>query len=85
MFSFRTTPIEEQLDRALTEGRVGCFCTQNCWDPYRSRYLHDIFRERGNLARVMKPSGSELTPDTSHIDFDAADIQLVYVEGQRKI
>ena len=75
MFSFRTTPIEDQLDRALTEGRVACFCTQNCWDPYHSRYLYDIFRERGNLVRILRPSGSELTPDTSHIDFDASDIE----------
>ena len=60
MFSFRTTPIEDQLDRALTEGRVACFCTQNCWDPKRGRYLYDIFRERGNLVRVIRPSGTEL-------------------------
>ena len=29
MFSFRTTPLEDQLDRTLQEGRIGCFCTQN--------------------------------------------------------
>lgn len=77
MFSFRTTPIEDQLDRALTEGRVACFCTQNCWDSGRSRYLYEIFRERGNLVRVIRPSGTELTPDTSHIDFSSADIEDV--------
>ena len=32
MFSFRTTALEEQLDKALLEGKVGCFCTQNCWN-----------------------------------------------------
>ena len=53
MFSFRTTPVEEQLDRSLREGRVACFCTQNCWDPHRGRYLYDIFRERGNLERIF--------------------------------
>ena len=75
MFSFRTTPIEEQLDRSLQEGRVACFCTQNCWDPYGSRYLYDIFRERGNLARVFCPTGCELSPETKHIDFSAEDLE----------
>ncbi len=85
MFSFRTTPIEEQLDRSLQEGRVACFCTQNCWDPYGSRYLYDIFRERGNLAKVFCPAGSELSPETKHIDFSAEEldgIDAVVVEIQ---
>ena len=71
MFSFRTTPIEEQLDRGLVDGKVGCFCTQNCWNPAKGRYLYDIFKERGNLAQVFSPGEGELTPDTSHISFDA--------------
>lgn len=75
MFSFRTTPIEDQLDRSLLDGPVGVFCTQNCWDPKRGRYLYDIFRERGNLAALMMPRDSELTPDTNHIDFAAADLE----------
>ncbi len=75
MFSFRTTPIEEQLDKSLQEGKVTCFCTQNCWDPYRGRYLYDIFRERGNLERIFIPHSSELTPGTNHIDFDASELE----------
>ena len=75
MFSFRTTPIEDQLDRSLTEGRVACFCTQNCWDSFKGRYLYDIFRERGNLERIFIPRDTELTPDTNHIEFDAADLE----------
>lgn len=75
MFSFRTGPLEDQLDRALGEGRVACFCTQNCWDPARGRHIYDIFRERGNLVRVFGPGDAELTPGTSHIEFDAADIE----------
>ena len=70
MFSFRTSPIEDQLDRSLVDGRVGVFCTQNCWDPARGRYVHDIFRERGNLAQLFMPRDTELTPDTNHIEFD---------------
>ena len=42
MFSFRTTPLEDQLDRTLHEGKVGCFCTQNCWDTGRTRWMYDI-------------------------------------------
>ena len=75
MFSFRTTRIEEQLDRGLTEGRVGVFCTQNCWDPGTGKYLYEIFRDRGNLARVFGPRNSELTGQTNHIDFELEDIE----------
>ena len=74
MFSFRTTPLEEQLDRALREGSVGCFCTQNCWDTEKRRYMYDIFRERGNLARIFSPRDTELTPATNHIEFSAEDL-----------
>ena len=75
MFSFRTTPLEDQLDRSLTEGRVACFCTQNCWDPSKGRYMYEIFRERGNLARLLTPRDTELTPDTNHIEFEASDLE----------
>ena len=75
MFSFRTTPLEEQLDKSLTEGQVGCFCTQNSWDVDKGRYLYDIFRERGNLARIFSPRDTELTPDTNHIEFSAEELK----------
>jgi len=74
MFSFRTTSLEEQLDKALQEGNVGCFCTQNCWDTERGRYMYDIFRERGNLKMIFSPRDTELTPLTNHIEFSADDI-----------
>ena len=69
MFSFRTTALENQLDKALLNGRVGCFCTQNCWDTARGSYMYDLFRERGNLQVVFSPKGAELTPGTNHISF----------------
>ena len=75
MFSFRTTPLEDQLDRTLQEGRIGCFCTQNCWDTGRSRWMYDIFRLRGNLQTVFTPRDAELTPGTNHIDFDMERLQ----------
>ena len=40
MFSFRTTRLEDQLDKALMDGKVGCFCTQNCWDTSSDRYMY---------------------------------------------
>lgn len=72
MFSFRTTPLEDQTDKALLDGKVGCFCTQNCWDTYRDRYMYQLFAERGNLGLVMNPRDAELTPSTNHIQFDGA-------------
>lgn len=85
MFSFRTTPLEDQLDRALTDGNVGCFCTQNCWDTGRERYMTDIFRERGNLRAVFSPENSELSPEISHIcacTEQISDLSAIVVEIQ---
>ena len=75
MFSFRTSPIEDQLDKALTEGRVACFCTQNCWNPYTGSYLYDIFRQRGNLEKIFLPHDTEMTPETNHIYFSAEELE----------
>ena len=85
MFSFRTTRLEDQLDKALIDGKVACFCTQNCWDTASGRYMYDIFRERGNLVRVFSPSDAELSPDTEHIPFrreDLEDLNAIVVEIQ---
>lgn len=85
MFSFRTTSLEEQLDKSLLEGKVGCFCTQNCWDAGKGRYMYDIFARRGNLQIVFSPRDTELTPLTNHIDFssdDLAGLNAVVVEIQ---
>ncbi|MBO4263056.1 MAG: DUF1343 domain-containing protein, partial [Bacteroidales bacterium] len=71
MFSFRTTPLEDQLDKSLFEGQVACFCTQNCWNSRTGRYVDELFRERGNLRTVFRPREAELTPGTNHIDFSA--------------
>ena len=75
MFSFRTTPLENQLDKALTDGKVGCFCTQNCWDTSSDRYMYQIFQERGNLVRLFQPEDAELTPGTNHIHFDSESLK----------
>ena len=75
MFSFRTTPISEQLDKALNEGRVACFCTPGCWNAATQEYLWDVFRRRGNLVRIFGPSSPEFSPLAGRIDFDASDLE----------
>ena len=75
MFSFRTTPLEDQLDKALLYGKVGCFCTQNCWDTAKGRWMYEIFHDRGNLAMVFNPREAELTPGTNHIVFESDQLQ----------
>lgn len=85
MFSFRTTPIENQLDKALIDEKVAVFCNQNCWDPSRGRYLYDIFRSRGNLEITFCPSEAELSSEESHIEFDVTklkEVSAVIVEIQ---
>lgn len=74
MFSFRTTPLQDQLDKSLVDGQVACFCTQNCWDTASGRYMYDIFRQRGNLKMVFSPRDTELTPLTNHIEFAPAEL-----------
>lgn len=73
MFSFRTTPIEDQLDRSLVDGKVAVFCTASCWDAKNGRYLYDLFKERGNLARIFLPE-DDAVPGAGHIWFDPADL-----------
>ena len=85
MFSFRTTPIGEQLDKSLTDGRVACFCTSSCWNPSTRSYQYELFGARGNLVRLFCPPGAEFSPDARHIDFDPSaleDLDAVVVEIQ---
>lgn len=75
MFSFRTTPLVEQFDKALHEGNVGCFCTANCWRTDQNRYMWQIFEERGNLKKLFIPREAELTPGTNHISFAQEELE----------
>lgn len=77
MFSFRTTSLEDQLDRALIDGKVGCFCTQNCWDADKERYLYDLFRQRGNLQIIFNPCDTELSPMQNHIEFSLDELKTL--------
>lgn len=85
MFSFRTSPLIDQLDKALHQGSVGCFCTANCWRTDQHRYMWEIFRERGNLKALYTPRETELTPGTNHIVPDTAglrELDAIVVEIQ---
>lgn len=75
MFSFRTTPIEEQLDKSLFHGKVAVFCTQNSFDLAKQRYTYEIFAKRGNLVKLFLPRETELTPGTNHIEFSQSDLE----------
>lgn len=84
MFSFRTTHIEDQLDRALNDGKVGVFCTDNCWDPNRGAYLYDIFSRRGNLKELFLPeqSAAGIAPHISFSKERLEGLNAVVVEIQ---
>lgn len=55
MFSFRTTPLEEQGDLVLRNGKLGLLCNQTAWHPESGEYLFETLARRGNLKRVFTP------------------------------
>jgi uncharacterized protein YbbC (DUF1343 family) len=56
MFSFRTTPLEQQEDIVLTRGgRIGVLCNQTAWHPEFGEYLFEYFAKKGDLKRVFMP------------------------------
>ena len=83
MFSFRTTPIGEQLDKSLMQGLVVCFCSPSCYDVQQGRYTWEIFARRGHLKKLLTLSEGEFQNDSdscvsSHPDdFVGADAVVV--------
>ena len=55
MFSFRTTPLEEQGDLVLRNGKLGLLCNHTAWHPESGEYLFETLSRRGNLKRVFTP------------------------------
>ena len=55
MFSFRTTPLEQQPDLVLKSGRVGVLCNQVAWNPEKGEYLFETLYKNGNLKKVFTP------------------------------
>lgn len=59
MFSFRTTPLDQQPDIVLSKGRIGVLCNQAAWNPEKGEYLFETLYKKGNLKAVFVPE-SEL-------------------------
>lgn len=59
MFSFRTTPLDQQPDIVLAKGNVGVLCNQVAWNPEKGEYLFETLHRKGNLRKVFVP-GDEL-------------------------
>lgn len=55
MFSFRTTPLLEQPDLVLKNGKIALLCNQTAWHPDTGEYLFETLYKRGVLKRVFMP------------------------------
>lgn len=55
MFSFRTTPLWEQSDLVLKNGKTGVLCNHTAWHPEKGEYLFETLAKQGNLKRVFLP------------------------------
>lgn len=92
MFSFRTTPLLEQTDKALLEGRLAVLCNQAAWHPDTGEYLFETLLSRGNLVRIFMPEHSfygpvsdslEAVEVSTSIDYEDLDgIDAIIVELQ---
>ena len=93
MFSFRTTPLDQQPDIVLAKGRVGVLCNQVAWNPEKGEYLFETLYRKGNLKKVFVPSeelagytplnleGCEFFPMESMVE-NLSDIDAIIVELQ---
>lgn len=72
MFSFRTTALDEQLDRSLRDGKVAVMEGPEAWDVGRGRYTSDLFKERGNLLEISDWTNAE---ELKRADAIVVDIQ----------
>lgn len=62
MFSFRTTPLLEQSDHLLRDGRLALLCNQVAWHPDRGEYLFETLARYYDLVRVFMPEHSLYGP-----------------------
>lgn len=85
MFSFRTTPLEEQLDRSLRDGRVAVMEGPCSWDVQSGRYTSDIFRERGNLISISDWNDPAELRRANAIVVDEQDCGARYSEPLRAV
>jgi len=85
MFSFRTTPLSEQLDKALRDGRVAVMEGAAAWDVEAGRYSSDIFRLRGNLVDGCDLGDSASVASLDAIVVDIQDAGCRLFEPTRKV
>jgi uncharacterized protein YbbC (DUF1343 family) len=52
---FITTPLWEERDPVLWDGRLGLLCNQAAWHGETGEYLFETFHRRGNLKRLFIP------------------------------
>ncbi len=57
MFSFRTTPLDQQEDMVLRGGRLGVLCNYTAWNPQKGEYLFESLAANGNVKKVLCPRG----------------------------
>lgn len=55
MFSFRTTPLFDQPDLVLKNGRIGILCNQTAWHPETGEYLFETLAKKRVLKRIFMP------------------------------
>ncbi|MDR2748099.1 MAG: DUF1343 domain-containing protein [Treponema sp.] len=55
MVSFSCTPLWEEEDPLIRNGRLGLLCNQTAWHTETGEYLFETLRRRGNLKRVFIP------------------------------
>jgi hypothetical protein len=58
MFSFRTTPLLEQPDLVLKDGRLAMLCNQVAWHPDKGEYHFEAIARERNLVRLFMPEHS---------------------------
>lgn len=68
MFSFRTTPLLEQSDRTLREGRLALLCNQVAWHPEQGEYLFETLEQERHLVKVFMPEHSFYGPVSDNLE-----------------
>ncbi len=92
MFSFRTTPLDQQEDTVLRRGRLAVLCNQSAWNPEKGEYVFETLYRIGNLKRVFIPQSGIFGENTdskkcnfsnySHIGLDGCEFIPLEGEGE---
>jgi uncharacterized protein YbbC (DUF1343 family) len=55
MVFFSETPLREESDPALRDGRLGLLCNQAAWSPETGEYIFETLNRGGNLKKFFLP------------------------------